>query len=150
MYSSNATSWSAATTSASFGYRVEHASVVFNNKMWVFGGYDISGGSYCETCVKNDIWYSSVGTNWTRHSDNASWSARAWHSAVVYNNKIFIIGGGQSNPNKDVWYSSDGLNWTEQSPSELSSASMRQPNVFVFDNKIWLMGGDKEIWNYAE
>ena len=119
--------------------------------MWIFGGFVRGNDGKYE--AQNDIWYSSDGTNWTKHSENADWSPRAYHNAIVFKDKIFIIGGHTEGFNyfTDVWYSSDGLNWTLQSDSELGpKGNMRQPGVFLYNNKLWLMGGNKNVWNYDE
>ena len=91
--------WTQATASASFSTRRGHTSVVFNNKMWVIGGY--TGSSNL-----NDVWYSSDGATWTRATASASFSKRRHHTAVVFDNKMWVIGGydnGGANLN-DVWY----------------------------------------------
>jgi hypothetical protein len=40
------------------------------------------------------------GVKWECVTFNADWSPRSGHAAVVFNNKIWIIGGGENN---DVW-----------------------------------------------
>ncbi|MEM5853852.1 MAG: DUF2341 domain-containing protein, partial [Candidatus Aenigmatarchaeota archaeon] len=112
--------------------RYAHTSVVFNNKIWVIGGYD---GSY-----KNDVWYSSDGINWTQATSNAGWSARYSHSSVVFNNKIWVIGGYDGSYKNDVWYSSDGINWTQATSNAGWNIRYGHSSV-VFNNKMWVMGG---------
>ncbi len=68
--------WTQATSAASWSTRWQHTSVVFDNKMWVMGGY---GGSYL-----HDVWYSTDGTNWTCATSAAPWSARCRPTSVVY------------------------------------------------------------------
>ena len=54
---------------------------------------------------------------WTRLVKNADWPNRFGHTAVTYDNKIWVIGG--YNPGvvkgdtyyEDVWSSADGENW---------------------------------------
>jgi hypothetical protein len=47
--------WTQATAAAGWTARHVHASVVFDNKMWVLGGYN--------TARRNDVWYSSNGVS---------------------------------------------------------------------------------------
>ncbi len=46
----------------------------------------------------------------------AAWSPRAYHQAVVLNEKIYVFGGGNYTPayhaKNDVWSSGDGVTWT--------------------------------------
>ena len=54
----------------------------------------------------NDVWYSSDGINWYQATPNANFSKRQSHSSVVFNNKIWVIGGGDNTSfYNDVWYS---------------------------------------------
>ena len=105
--------WSRATDSAGWSARTNHSSVVYDNKIWVIGGYDPTG-------FKRDVWYSTDGVSWIQATDSAGWSPRMKHSSVVFDNKIWVI-GGESNVRpynrNDVWYSTDGVNWTQATDS---------------------------------
>jgi len=79
-YSTDGISWTLASDSAEFSGRMNHKSVVFNNLIWIIGGWD---GDH-----KNDAWYSSDGISWTLATDTASFSGRQGHSAFVFNNEI--------------------------------------------------------------
>ncbi len=74
------------------------------------------------------------------------------HSSVVFDNKIWVIGGSFSpNPLNDVWSSTDGITWTEETASAEWGARISHRSV-VFNNKIWRTGGDPnidEVWYYG-
>ena len=123
--------WIEATNSANWSGRNGHASVVFNDKMWVLGGIDAA--------YSNDVWYSEDGVNWTEATTlNTKWSGRYDHASVAFNDNIWVLGGGSYL--NDVWYSLDGADWTEATNSANWSGRIRFPSV-VFDNKIWVLGG---------
>jgi len=129
--------WTLATSNAGWPPRNGHAAVVFNDKMWILGGID-NGGNYK---YKNDVWYSSDGINWYCATNNAGWSPRQEHAAVVFQNKIWVLGGETEGVyQNDVWYSSDGVNWTQATPSA-GWSKRRSSQVVVFNNKMWLLGG---------
>jgi hypothetical protein len=88
-YSSDGKNWVQATSSAPFGDRAEHESVVFDNKIWIMGG---SSANFAQDS-KNDVWNSSDGVNWTQVISSTSWPPRLYHTSVVFNGKIYIIGG---------------------------------------------------------
>jgi len=92
--------WIQATASADWSARYGPTSVVFDNKMWVIGGYDNISG------MKKDVWYSTDGATWTRATASAGWSARYWHASVVFDNKMWVMGGWAGSYKRDVWYSS--------------------------------------------
>lgn len=132
-YSTNGMDWISAAPTAEWTARNGHSSVVFDNKLWVIGGYDESS--------KNDVWYSTDGLNWTCATDSAEWQPRYGHTSVVFENKIWVIGGfDHTNLYDDVWYSSDGVNWIRATDSAGWTARTGHSSV-VFDNKIWLLGG---------
>lgn len=115
-------SWTELTTDADWSQRYDHAGVVFNGKMWIFGGYDqgrMKGDTYLE-----DVWSSTNGEQWTLVTDSAPWKGRRGHSINVFNdgsgNAMYLIGGfevdedtGYRQYTNDVWKSTDGLNWTQ-------------------------------------
>jgi hypothetical protein len=127
--------WHCATASAGWSARTNHTTVVFDNKIWVLGGWS---GSDCT----NDVWYSTDGESWTEATSSAGWSARETHSSVVFDNKIWVLGGWNtiSYSHNDVWYSTDGESWTEATDSAGWSRRENHASV-VFDNKIWVLGG---------
>jgi len=128
--------WTEATSSAAWSARSGHASVVFDNKMWVIGGSD-SSGTY------NDVWYSSDGVTWTQAPD-ASWSARYGHTSVVFNDEIWVMGGAGASVGSyfdDIWHSSDGLSWTKALPTTPYWSARPNHTSVVFNGEIWVMGG---------
>ena len=83
-----------------------HESFVFDNAMWILGGYD-------GTIHHNDIWKSSDGTNWQEITVTGDhWFPRREHEAFVYKDEMWVIGGLDHRISyDDVWRSSDGRNW---------------------------------------
>ena len=127
--------WIQATSNAPWNKRNDHSSVVFDNKIWVLGGY-VDGTYY------NDVWYSSDGANWTLATLHAPWGERFEHRSLVFDNKMWIFGGDGIGTilYNDVWYSTDGVNWT-QATSNAPWAKRGHQSMLVFDNKMWLLGG---------
>jgi hypothetical protein len=89
-------------SSGSFTAAQNHKVVVFNDgrdeKMWITAGL---------TPVLSNIVYSSTnGETWTEETTDSSakFSSRAFHSSIVFNNRLWVIGGaingGRAN---DVW-----------------------------------------------
>jgi parallel beta-helix repeat protein len=79
----------------------------------------------------------------TVNNVTARWSPRCGHTSVVFDNKMWVMGGASSTFHyymNDVWYSSDGVNWTQATASAGWSARYSHTSV-VFDNKMWVIGG---------
>ncbi len=123
----------------------DFASVVFQGKMWVVGGYLSSGPtSYDGSGLSNRVWHSNEDEDWMRVEPNSPWQARYGHTSVVFDDRMWVMGGSHhaSRPG-DVWNSIDGKNW------ELASASVPWGLRFehasvVFDDSIWVLGGTIE------
>ncbi|MDO9026577.1 MAG: hypothetical protein Q7U87_01710, partial [bacterium] len=118
--------------------RMEHAAIVFENKIWVMGGNQtnyFSGPTY------NDVWYSPNGSDWTQATPNAQWSPRFGHSVVAFNGKLWLFGGNtNSRDTNDVWSSTDGITW------QLVTSAAQWPRrsnfeTLSFDGKLWVLGG---------
>jgi len=141
--STDGAQWKQVTDHADWTPRLAAGIVTFKNKMWVLGGTE----NYYfgdDNSLKNDVWYSSDGSHWELATSNAGWSPRAYHQAVVHDNKIWVLGGGNYVPNhhalNDVWCSEDGVNWTQ-----VSDEAPWEPRLWfssvVYRNRIWVLGG---------
>jgi len=135
--------WDLVTPNAGWSPRLSPGFVVFKNKMWVLGGTsDFYKNN--DTTLFNDVWSSADGKEWKLELANAPWSKRAHAQAVVFDNKIWMMGGGQRFPNSiaknDVWSSEDGVHW-----KQVTSSAQWKPRMWfssvVYRNRIWVMGG---------
>ncbi len=131
--------WTCATESAPWGPRSSHASIVFDNKLWILGGALVCGPPEVYT---NDVWCSANGADWTCVAESAPWSRRC-PGAVVFDNKIWVIGGWKNSTGgglDDVWYSIDGESWT-LATAHAGWAARGGHGLAAFDGKIWLVAG---------
>lgn len=101
-YSEDGTTWTPTILAAPWSIRCDHTLAVYDNKIWVIGGWNPTWTSGEE---KNDVWYSLNGADWVQMMSSAEWSARFDHTTVVFNNNIWLLGGGGEYGYKnDVWY----------------------------------------------
>ena len=133
--SSDGENWTLATDAPTWNPTRLHSSVVFNNLLWVIGGYS-------DLC-NNEVHFSSNGSAWFQASSVPDWLPRYGHTSVVFDDKIWVMGGYDEEDSycNDVWYSSDGLTWKEE--TGVGWVARKHHTSVVFDNKIWVMGGDK-------
>ena len=140
-YSSDGSNWNTATTDAAWSRRSNHSSVVFDNKIWLLGGNESKGANNNPPGGrKNDVWYSTDGINWNTATTDAAWTTRHRHSSVVFDGKIWVLGGINNRRNNNVWYSSNGKNWTKSTENAAWSERYSHRSV-VFGDKIWVLGG---------
>jgi hypothetical protein len=99
--SPNGKDWTRLAANAPWGRRHFSAQVVFDGKLWVFGGF--IGTS---TNARNDVWYSNDGVTWIRQAEHAPWAPRL-PVAIVFQDKIWIYSGkhtgGTDNWGGDLW-----------------------------------------------
>ena len=127
--------WILQNSSAGWGARDGSASTVYNNKLWLFGGFLRSAVS-----PQNDTWYSTDGNVWTQATAGANWEKRTQALALTYSNKMWIMGGYRTAIYNDTWRSTDGINWV-QTTSSAGWGSRYGLSGVVYDNKMWIMGG---------
>lgn len=141
--------WEPATRNAPWAPRAFHAALAFDNKLWVMGG-----GNYLPTYEgHNDVWSSPDGAHWTRVTEKAPWPPRIWFSAVVYKNRMWVLGGWSNRPSanwNDVWYSSDGANWKQLNADNVWS-KRHEHSAYVLDGKLWVAAGNawpctNDVW----
>ena len=140
------------TVTVSTGY-IDHTgyqTAVFNGQIWAVGGLD---GTVSISGYKSDVWSSSDGFTWVLRNADAGFSGRAGHRLVVFNSKLWLIGG---NYNNDVWSSVDGVTWVQET-AHAAFSGRSSPEVAVFDNKLWLIGGEisghyllNDVWSSVD
>ena len=145
-YSKDGVNWIEATENAGWEPRWDFASEVFQNKIWLVGGM-----KFHDDKLFNDVWYSEDGINWTLASANPPFLTRQGLGLVDYQNMLWVVsrlniplyGGG---PN-DVWYSEDGIDW-QKTTANPNWTGREDVGVVVFQNKIWIVGGMDENWQW--
>ncbi|MCR4317448.1 MAG: hypothetical protein NUW37_14005 [Planctomycetes bacterium] len=135
--------------------RTGHGFLSFRNKLWILGGYlGLSGG---DDKYFSEVWSSIDGKDWKLETDRAPWGFRHGFEAIVFKNRLWILGGFESEEHiqersshgdfsytkcfrNDVWSSVDGVEWrceTESAPW----TRRRDFNVVLFNEKLWIIGG---------
>lgn len=104
------TTWNLITTGLDLPWteRYGHACCVFDNRIWLTGGYDFTAA------VQSDVWATQNGIEWTRYELPADFAARVYHTMTVYDGKMVIIGGSsniQGTALTDLYYSAVGTAW---------------------------------------
>lgn len=82
--------WERAAERASWAPRNHHTAVEFGGRVWVIGGWGLSGPKEGNL---NDVWSSSDGRTWRPATGQAPWLPRNGHTSVVFQNKMWVIGG---------------------------------------------------------
>jgi hypothetical protein len=113
--------------------------LVFENKVWLLGGWNPVNA----LPTNSQVWSSSDGSNWALVC-NAPWEHRHLAGWLVYDNRMWVIGGDNLSGHyqNDVWSSVDGVNWVKETNSVPWAERATQYTV-VFNDLMWLMGGQQ-------
>ena len=86
--------------------------------------------------------------HWELLADNSNLLKRFFYHPFVFDNKIWIIGGGTEHKKfSDIWNSTDGIHWTKQ--AENLPFGKRQESQFVFfKNRIFMLNND--VWSSVD
>jgi dihydrofolate reductase len=153
--STNGKTWTTETTTIG-GTRYAHQSVVHDRKMWIIGGTDVSNRFI------DRIQSSTNGKTWNVVTDKAAFKERANLTSVVFDDgdgkKMWVIGGNTQGTVdtrlNDVWSSTDGVTWAESTVT-VGFSKRRNHQSLVFDNKIWVIGGNSadgnlnDVWSFS-
>jgi len=144
--------WTCETPDAGFAVRGRHQLLAYNDRLWVIAGN--GSGPYVTDVWRNDVWSSADGIHWTQATASAQFSGRILPGAVVFNGRMWVIGGAvNSSGGNDVWSSTDGVTWTRVTAAAAFNYRAGH-TVTVFNGKMWLIGGgdpaEAVIWSSAD
>lgn len=133
----------------------------FEGKMWIMGG---RAGAAENFRLLNDVWSSTDGAVWQNVIAASRWAPRMRFGYVVFNQKIWVLGGvamvnGEEVVTNSVYSTSNGERWDEvrangdsctglvcldDSPSS-SNNNMWAPRhsmvVLSYSGRIWVLSG---------
>jgi len=149
---------------APFAGRDGAGALTFQGKMWLLGGWNPLDTINFPNICNSEVWSSSDGLTWNNDNPMAAWEARHTAGYVVFQNKMWIIGGDpiQGHYQPDVWNSSDGITWNLVNDSVDWGIRVLH-HVLIFNDSIWVMGGQtlpqfapetehfyNDVWNSAD
>ncbi|EGZ27888.1 hypothetical protein PHYSODRAFT_473284 [Phytophthora sojae] len=141
--------WTEVLEEAPFRRRFGHSLITFTDSSDSEERLTLIGGFSPEPAT--DIWVTTDGASWTQSTASVPWAGRGYHCSVVFNSKLWILGG--SPINNEVWSTSSVLKgpWKQQagvpwSPrSAHACASHETMDATVGDSSreefLFLMGG---------
>ena len=127
-------------------------SVVHDDKMWIMGGW--YNGRLPGHSASNQVWWSTDGVKWEQATKSAGWSPRLAAGAVVFKNRIWILGGIENyyfgddkSLKNDVWSSADGKDWKLETASA-GWSPRGYLGAVVHAGKMWVLGGGNYVPKY--
>jgi hypothetical protein len=141
-----APTWRLVTEEAGWQPRDSQGEVVFNDRLWIFGGWF---NSY--EAPPRDVWSSADGAEWTQVTAEAPWLHSDLAMALAFHDRMWLMGGwyngrlpGHSASNA-VWSSQDGSTWELVNPDAGWSPRLAAGAV-VFKDRMWVLGGTEDYY----
>ena len=122
--------------------RAGNSLFVYNNKMWCLGGYQNWPSN---TNMKNSVWSSEDGVNWTMEVDAVKGFTNITDAKVLATEEAVYLFGGvvygeETTVSNKVYRSTDCINWEEVETPEAYTARRHVAGV-AQGNSAWLFGG---------
>lgn len=133
--------WTRVTEQAAFAARDGAGALVFQDKMWLLGGWNPHNKEYFPHVCNSEVWTSTDGAHW-KLCAYADWEGRHTAGYAVHNDRMWVVGGDpiQGHYQDDVWSSPDGVSW-EQATKQVPWGPRVLHHTVAFNNKLWVMGG---------
>jgi hypothetical protein len=141
-----AVSWVRATEAAGWQPRDSQGELVFDDKLWIFGGWF---NSY--EAPPRDVWNSADGETWNLVQNDAPWKHSDLSMSVTFRNRMWFMGGwyngrlpGHSASNT-VWSSNNGTTW-KQETDDAGWSPRLAAGLVVFKDRMWVLGGTENYY----
>jgi N-acetylneuraminic acid mutarotase len=139
-------SWVKVTDRADWQPRDSQGEVVFNDQLWLFGGWF---DSFAEP--PRDVWSSADGKTWKLVQKEAPWKHSDLPMTLVFNERMWLMGGwykgrlpGHS-ASSQVWSSTDGSKWELSTDAPGWTPRIAAASV-VFKGRMWILGGTEDYY----
>ncbi|HSU26927.1 MAG TPA: hypothetical protein VLJ68_00985 [Chitinophagaceae bacterium] len=144
-YSLDGKTWTKSSLTNSIGNLAFLDYVVFKNAVYGLGHFD---GNIEKYSLTSPIYKSTDLKKWTVLANNSNLPKRFFYHPFVFNEKIWIIGGGNGiTKYADIWNSTDAVHWTQQA-DHLPFGKRQGSQFVVFHNRIYMLNND--VWSSAD
>lgn len=141
------------TARAAFAPRDGAGALVFDDAMWLIGGWNPRDPIHFPRVCSNDVWRSTDGRDWSPVKSNAylddtfdtkqDWARRRTGGYAVHEHRMWLIGGdaNQGYHQSDVWASADGRDWQCVLEEALWAPRGMVGGSVVYFGRLWILGG---------
>lgn len=138
--------WRLVTEDAGWQPRDSQGELVFNDQLWIFGGWF---NSY--EAPPRDVWSSGDGADWTLVTSEGPWLHSDLPMALTFHDRMWLMGGwyngrlpGHSASNA-VWSSENGRDW-ELVNADAGWSPRLAAGAVGFQDRMWILGGTEDYY----
>jgi hypothetical protein len=144
-FSPNGKDWTKSTLANSINNLGFLKYVHFNNAVYGLGHFE---GNIEQFSFRPTIYRTTDFKHWDTISIKSNLPKRFFYHPLVFNNKIWIIGGEDKKTQyADIWNSPDGVVWTKQKDN-LPFGKRIHSNVINFNGTLYLLNND--VWTSTD
>jgi hypothetical protein len=138
--------WVKVTEKAAWQPRDSSGEVVFQNKLWIMGGWF---DSYSPP--PRDVWSSADGKTWTQVTAEAPWKFSDLPMTITFQDRMWIMGGWYNGrleghgATSEVWSSADGVQW-DLATQRAGWSPRIAAGVVQFKGRMWVLGGTENYY----
>lgn len=122
-------------------YKTEHTAVIYKNCMYLFGGYSNGNLGYRDVSIYE---YNFDTRMCVRvEAGGVVPPDRSAHTAVVYKDNMYILGGWDGNVSNNDFYrfNFESRTWSEVESSGLPPPSIRSHSAVIYNDSMVVFGG---------
>ncbi|MCY2965678.1 MAG: galactose oxidase [Planctomycetota bacterium] len=105
--------------------------LVFGDRMWLMGGW--YNGRLPGHSASAEVWSTRDGEQWEQVTDKAGWTPRIAAGAVVFQGKMWILGGTEN-----YYFVTDSAGWSPRAYHQ----------AVVLNDRMYVMGGGNYVPKY--
>lgn len=134
--------WVPVTLEAGFPARDGAGALVYQDRMWLLGGWNPRDKVHFPKICSSDVWSSVDGRVWRMERPQAPWEGRHTAGYVVHRDRMWVVGGdaNQGHYQNDVWSSQDGRHW-DLVCDDVPWGNRVLHHTVAHAGKIWVIGG---------
>lgn len=144
-FSANGTDWTKSSLPNAINNLAFLKYVAFNGAMYGLGHWE---GNIEQFSFRPTIYITTDMQHWDSIPTKSNLPKRFFYHPFVFNNKIWIIGGQNSNTAyADIWNSPDGIVWTKQKDS-LPFGKRTHSQIIELNGVLYLL--DNDVWTSTD
>lgn len=138
--------WVSITESAGWQPRDSSGEAVFQDKLWLLGGWFDSFSP-----PPRDVWSSADGVTWEKVTGEAPWKYSDLPMSVTFQNRLWMMGGWYNGrleghgATNEVWSTADGKTW-EKTTDAAGWSPRIAAGLVEFQGRLWILGGTENYY----
>ena len=103
-----------------------------------------------KSCYHPAVFRDHPTVAWKKVLDAAPWAARDSAGELVFDGRMWLLGGYTPGVVKDIWCSGDGQSWSHVGELSASKGGIDIPLAFAYSGRMWVADRDGLLFSSAD